>query len=57
MQNKTKINFFNLLVITVNTPTDENQIERKEEFYEQLEEVYDKLPRNDIIRRLERGNT
>ena len=40
--------FFNYSLINGHTPTEESEDEQKEDFYETLENVYDKCPKNDI---------
>lgn len=40
--------FFNTTLICVHAPTDESDEEEKDQFYEKLEQVFDKQPRHDI---------
>lgn len=40
--------FFNIAVIFYYSPTEENEDEKKNKFYKELEEVYDRLPRHSI---------
>jgi exonuclease III len=41
--------FRNISIITIHAPTEEKEIETKGEFYEKLEEVYDRIPKYDTI--------
>ena len=43
-----KTQFFNVTMINVHAPTEDKDIEVKEQFYQQLERVYDSIPGNDV---------
>jgi hypothetical protein len=45
---KIKWKFFNYTLINAHAPIEASDEEQKEEFYDALEDVYDRSPKNDV---------